>query len=424
MKSFSKSKVEKNKKSAVSFDNEFKSNKIVFRINLWAMLIFPALYLGKFLDFYSGTSYARFFAFFMFALLGLSIELLSVKFYADRPYTKYIVLVILETFITVLSLDEGLEIYIAYVFVPLLSLIYFNPKFSRRISFFSYLCMVFAVIYRAYHYNPYYYQLVSRKQWILAYTTGLSIEYIANILLVNKIATHFKTFIHDTKSRNKNIFSIQSQLINAFANLVESKDPITGKHVKRSSEYVDVICHSLKKLGYYVNELDEHTVELIITAAPLHDLGKISIPDSILCKTGRLTREEHGIIQNHPIEGMRLITDNMSLIEDIEYIDIARYMALFHHEHWDGTGYPFRLIGEEIPLVARIMTAADILDALLSERPYKRAYSLEESFAFIETLSGNCLEPAIVEAILEARPEISKICNSFEDAKNELPVVD
>jgi HD-GYP domain-containing protein (c-di-GMP phosphodiesterase class II) len=99
-------------------------------------------------------------------------------------------------------------------------------------------------------------------------------------------------------------------------------------------------------------------------------------------------------------------------------------MALFHHEHWDGTGYPFRLVGEEIPLVARIMAAADILDALLSERPYKRAYSLEESFKFISTLNGNCLEPAIVEAILAAQSEISEIYNSFIDVKDELPTVD
>lgn len=423
MKSFSKAKIEKDK-NTLPFENEIKSNSIIFKINLWSMLIFPALYLGKFLGYYSGTSYERLFVFFMIALLCLIIELLSIKFYSDKPYTKYIVLLVLQIFITGLSLDDGLELYISYVFVPLLSLLYFNPSFSKQIAFLSYVCMVFSVIMRAYGYNPYYYQLVSREQWIMAYTTGLSFEFLANILVVNKIANHFKTSIYNTKNRSNSIFTIQTQIINAFANLVESKDPITGKHVKRSSEYVGVICNSLKKLGYYVAELDEHTVELIITAAPLHDLGKISIPDSILCKTGRLTREEHGIVQNHPIDGMRLITDNMSLIEDIEYIDIARFMALFHHEHWDGTGYPFRLMGEEIPLVARIMTAADILDALLSERPYKRAYSLDESFTFIETLAGNCLEPAIVEAILAARSEISKICDSFADAKNELPAAD
>lgn len=405
--------------------NEIKSNLLVFRFSLAAMLVFPFLLLGKYLGYYSGTSYKRFFAFFVIALFCNLIAYVATKFYSDKPSTKYICLIMLQIFVTMLSLDSGLEVYITYVMVPLVSLLYLKPKFSKHIAFISYVCMVGSIIYRSRVSNPYYSQLISKEQWMMAYTTGLSIEYIINIILVNIIEKHWLSFVADAKNQNKNIITIQNQVINAFANLIESKDLTTGKHVKRASEYVGVICHSLRNLGYYTEELDQHTIELMVAAAPLHDLGKISISDSILHKTGRLTRREHGIIQNHPIEGMRLITENMSLIEDLEYIDIARFMALFHHEHWDGTGYPFRLIGEEIPLVARIMTAADILDALLSERPFKRAYSLEESFSFISTLSGNCLEPSIVEAILAAKDEISKICISFADTPiDELPVVE
>ena len=418
-------KVNNKSSNSLPLINEIKNNLLMFRISLCVLAIFPFLFLGKYLGYYSGTSYERFFAFFVFALFCVLILYVVTKFYSDKPFTKYLCLAVMEIFLTILSLDSGLELYITYVAVPLISLFYFNPKFSKRVALFCYLCMVGTIIYRSTLNNPYYSQIISRKQWILAYTTGLSLEYIANVIFVNMIAKHSLAFINEAKNQNKNIITIQNRVINAFANLVESKDPTTGKHVKRASEYVRVICHSLVRLGYYTEELDAHTIELIVAAAPLHDLGKISISDSILCKTGRLTRREHGIIQNHPIEGMRLITENMSLIEDLEYIDIARFMALFHHEHWDGSGYPFRLIGEEIPLVARIMTAADILDALLSERPYKRAYSLEESFSFISTLSGNCLEPAIVEAILASKDEIAKICNSFADETiKELPVVE
>ena len=411
---------------SLPFVNEIKNNLLMSRILLCLLAVFPFLMLGKYFGWYSGASYKRYFAFIVFGLFCALVLYVITKFYSDRVWTKYICLITMEIFITILSLDSGLEIYISYVTVPLISLFYFNPKFSKRIAFFSYLCMVGTIIYRSTGNNPYYTQIISRKQWILAYTTGLSIEYIVNIIFVNLIAKHSLGFISEAKKQNKNIITIQNQVINAFANLVESKDPMTGKHVRRASEYVGVICRSLVKLGYYAEELDHHTIDLMVAAAPLHDLGKISISDSILCKTGRLTRREHGIMQNHPIEGMRLITQNMSLIEDLEYIDIARFMALFHHEHWDGTGYPFRLIGDEIPLVARVMTAADILDALLSERPFKRAYSLEESFSFISTLSGNCLEPAIVEAVLAAKDEVAKICNSFTDDLDvkELPVVE
>ena len=425
MKTQKKVKLDK-KINYIPITNEIKSNLIVYRFMLLAaFLVFPLLLLGKYFGYYSGTSYKRFFALFVIFLFSYLVSYIVIKFYSDKPAAKYILLITFQVFVTMLSFDHGLEIYITYVIVPLISLLYLKPKFSKQIALISYVCMIISIIYRSHVENPYYYQLISTKQWALAYTTGLSIEYALNIILVNIISKHWLSFVADAKNQNKNIITIQNQVINAFANLIESKDITTGKHVKRASEYVGVICHSLQNLGYYTEELDPHTIELMVAAAPLHDLGKISISDSILHKTGRLTRREHGILQNHPIEGMRLITENMSLIEDLEYIDIARFMALFHHEHWDGTGYPFRLIGEEIPLVARIMTAADILDALLSERPYKRAYSLEESFSFISTLSGNCLEPAIVEAILAAKDEIAKICESFADAPiDELPVVE
>ena len=425
MKTQKKVKLDK-KINYIPITNEIKSNLIVYRFMLLAaFLVFPLLLLGKYFGYYSGTSYKRFFALFVIFLFSYLVSYIVIKFYSDKPAAKYILLITFQVFVTMISFDHGLEIYITYVIVPLISLLYLKPKFSKQIALISYVCMIISIIYRSHVENPYYYQLISTKQWALAYTTGLSIEYALNIILVNIISKHWLSFVADAKNQNKNIITIQNQVINAFANLIESKDLTTGRHVKRASEYVGVICHSLQNLGYYTEELDSHTIELMVAAAPLHDLGKISISDSILHKTGRLTRREHGILQNHPIEGMRLITENMSLIEDLEYIDIARFMALFHHEHWDGTGYPFRLIGEEIPLVARIMTAADILDALLSERPYKRAYSLEESFSFISTLSGNCLEPAIVEAILAAKDEIAKICESFADAPiDELPVVD
>lgn len=419
-------KKEKNNKKNdfIPISYEIKNNLLVFRFTILFISIFPFLLLGKYLGFYSGASYKRFFAFFVFALFCVLLEFLVSKFYIDKPATKYICLTTAQIFITVLSLDKGLEIFLSYLIIPLISLLYLDEKFSRRIAFISYISMLFSIIMRSLSDNPYYYQLISKRQWILAYTTGISLEYIIIVIIMHIILKRVLALIIDTKKSSKNIIGIQNQIINAFANLIESKDPVTGRHIKRASEYVGVICRSLKSLGYYVDELDDHRIELIVAAAPLHDLGKIGIPDSILCKTGRLTREEHAIIQSHPIEGMRLITENISLIEDLEYIDIARFMALFHHEHWDGSGYPFRLLGEEIPLVARIMTAADILDALLSERPYKRAYSLEESFSFISTLSGNCLEPAIVEAIIADWDEITEIYRSFADASNELPAVE
>ena len=147
----------------------------------------------------------------------------------------------------------------------------------------------------------------------------------------------------------------------------------------------------------------------MVSAAPFHDLGKICIPDSILNKEGALTKEEFSIIQRHPRDGAEFIEKKMRPIGDPELIEIARDMSLCHHEHMDGTGYPNRLIGDEIPICARIMTIADILDALLSVRSYKKAYSIPESFSIIKNMAGSALDPVIVDTLLECDTEVRVI---------------
>ena len=209
--------------------------------------------------------------------------------------------------------------------------------------------------------------------------------------------------------KNKKIREIQERLIMSIADLVESKDSFTGMHVQRTARYVERICAKMVEMGAYPNELDEHAAAVMAKAAPLHDMGKIRIPETILEKPGKLNDEEFKIIKMHPLWGEKIIEKTFSGIEDEEFTQCALQMALTHHEKWDGTGYPLRLIGEDIPLCGRIMAAADVLDALLTVRPYKRAFTIAETMNIFADSAGKQFDPIVAEAVLQIEDEITMI---------------
>lgn len=205
----------------------------------------------------------------------------------------------------------------------------------------------------------------------------------------------------------KKIQKIQDRLIMSVADLVESKDSFTGQHVQRTALYVERICKKMIELGYYPDELNEHTTQVMKKAAPLHDMGKMNIPETILEKQGKLTEDEFKIIKMHPLWGEKIIDKAFSGIEDDEFTQYALLMALTHHEWWNGNGYPLRLAEQEIPLCGRIMAAADVLDALLTVRPYKRAFTIGETMNIFADNSGIQFDPLVAEAVLELETEIA-----------------
>jgi len=192
-----------------------------------------------------------------------------------------------------------------------------------------------------------------------------------------------------------------------MANLIESRDGETGEHVKRTSDYVEMISKYLLSEGSY-EQMDATYQENMVKAAPLHDIGKIKVPDSILQKPGKLTPEEFEIIKQHATKGGEIIYSIMRNIEEKEYLDIAHDVAMYHHEKWDGSGYPEGLKGENIPLCARIMAIADVFDALVSKRCYKEAFPFERAYEMIEESSGTHFDPQIVEVFVKLKPEIKR----------------
>ena len=166
------------------------------------------------------------------------------------------------------------------------------------------------------------------------------------------------------------ITQMQDAVIMGIANLIESRDDSTGLHVKNTQKYVRILTKELRARKMYADILDYDYEVNTIKASVLHDIGKIKIPDAILQKPARLTEEEYEIMKKHAIYGDEIVEKIIGNVEHEKYVDIARKIARHHHERWDGTGYPDGLAGEDIPLCARIMSIADVFDALYQKRCY------------------------------------------------------
>lgn len=208
---------------------------------------------------------------------------------------------------------------------------------------------------------------------------------------------------------NEKIISIQNNTIIGMANLIENRDGDTGGHIKRTSIYVEMLAKAAQKIGYCDKILTDAYIELLVKAAPMHDIGKIAVPDSILQKPAKLTDAEFEIIKTHAAEGGRIVREVLGEIEEKEYVDIAVEVAAGHHERWDGSGYPKGLSGSDIPISARIMAIADVFDALVSKRCYKQAMTPERAFMVIKDGSGTHFDPTLVDLFIDMRNEIKMI---------------
>jgi len=207
--------------------------------------------------------------------------------------------------------------------------------------------------------------------------------------------------------------------IRALAHLAETRDPETGNHIMRTQKYVRALALRLSQHPRFSAILDTHTIDLLTKSAPLHDIGKVGIPDSILQKPGPLTPEEWVIMKTHA----RLGSDAIERAEiDVErpvaFLSLAKEIAHWHHEKWDGSGYPDGLKGEAIPISARLMAVADVFDALISQRVYKPAMSYDKARQFIADGSGSHFDPDIVAAFLEDFDAMTAIADQYQDRSN------
>ena len=218
--------------------------------------------------------------------------------------------------------------------------------------------------------------------------------------------------INEVAQKTAHIVEMHDKLILGMAAMVESRDNSTGGHIKRTSEGVKLLTDEMKKDRF--KDLSDEFYKKLIKAAPMHDLGKIAVDDAILRKPGRFTDEEFAIMKTHAAEGAKIVHQILEGTEDIQFHTIAENVAHFHHERWDGSGYPNGLKGEEIPLEARIMAIADVYDALVSKRVYKEKMSFEQADKIIMEGMGNQFDKSLEPYYVKAKPNLEAYYSSIE----------
>lgn len=232
------------------------------------------------------------------------------------------------------------------------------------------------------------------------------------ISMMQEYSQHLET---DVKIKTKRISEMQDSIVLGLATMVESRDNSTGGHIMRTSGVIRIFAAKLmtrtEQFQFRRNFLD-----YVVKAAPMHDLGKIAIEDSILRKEGRFTDEEYEVMKTHATEGAKIVEHILRDVEEKDFVDIARNVAHYHHEKWDGSGYPVGLYGDNIPIEARIMALADVLDVLVSERCYKKAFSFDKAFEIIGNSLGTQFDPDLGEVFMTCRDELEEM---YRKAKEE-----
>ena len=234
-------------------------------------------------------------------------------------------------------------------------------------------------------------------------------------VLLNRLKTHLEI---DSliRKRTAKLQKLQNATVFVLADMVENRDKITGGHIARTTTYVNILIDAMLSRGMYADELSQIDKFLFISSARLHDVGKITISDLVLNKPGKLTDEEFALMKTHSKEGERIVEQIIYLSEDNEeeetFLHNAKQFAGYHHERWDGKGYPYGAAGTDIPIQGRVMAFADVYDALVSERPYKKGFTHEEAVKIIMEGAGIQFDPDIAKLFLEIQEVIK--CSRLE----------
>lgn len=221
---------------------------------------------------------------------------------------------------------------------------------------------------------------------------------------------------NEVSRRAREIEAIQDVTILAMASLAETRDNETGNHIRRTQFYVRALAERLQSHPRFSGFLNDHTINLLFKSAPLHDIGKVGIPDRILLKPGRLEPEEMAIMKTHTTLGWEALDHaEKTLGTDVAFLRLAKEIALSHHEQWDGQGYPEGLRGDAIPVSARLMAVADVYDALISNRVYKKGMPPAQAAKIVREGRGSHFDPDVVDAFIALQDQFEAIAQRFND---------
>ena len=369
--------------------------------------------------------------------------------------SMYLGLIAISGFVFLLGIKGVIVITISWAFAPFISCLYYNRPLTRITATINFILTIIAYWLRSSAVTLVLSGIKSRERWFIENVPGVIVEFIFVFLITDFLSKRtYETFRRlmsinadkdgaykrldektheqfntnkelqekneyieklnqELNSRNEKLSENQHKILEFVVESYGSFDLFGVVHNYHTGKYVQQICLKLRSDGHYVEELTDKKIEEFMLAALLHDSGKIRVPQRIVNKVGKYTKEEYEIMKTHPMEGRKLLED-MPIIDDGGFNVTAKEMALYHHERWNGSGYPYGVAGDTIPLCARILGAADVLDALISPRLYKEPLSVEDAVKVFEDEKGKAFEPCIAEAVVSLKNEIIKLDRDFK----------
>ena len=319
----------------------------------------------------------------------------------------------------------------AVVLLNMGSLEYVNgttTDYSMGVS--AYTCFIMAAVYILLSIATFFRRwnfIESRKRAsIFTYLLVLAIVTVIQMIFPETLITSIAVtvfilgiYLNQENPAIQELSHFHTETVMSFANLIENRDNNTGGHIKRTSRYVELIAAELRRKGHYSSVLTKDYITNLQKAAPMLDIGKISVPDAVLQKPGKLTDEEFAVMKKHAENGGDIIRETFRNLGDEDFRRMAFEVARYHHEKWNGRGYPEGMKGEDIPLCARIMAVADVFDAVSEKRCYRDAMPMDKCFSIIENGKGSDFDPLIAEVFLSIREKVEEVHREFASETEE-----
>ncbi len=401
--------------------NEEDANRSVANVMLITFVIFSAIYILNVVGVFTIYMPAMTIAYVISAVLLITPKILNKIFGTSKKWMKYLYVVFAALFLLIVTTTLTYHVVVVYAYPIAIAGMYFSKKLTRLSSLITIavtVCGQFAGYFLNWRPDKNFTTMHGLVFFSILPRLMVLISFAA---LLQLLTDRTSKLLSDNADNYERLLLHNQDMIYGFATLVENRDENTGGHIRRTSIYAELLARELQKTEEYADKITDEFVECLAMVAPLHDIGKISIPDSILCKPGRLTEEEFGVMKTHAEKGGEIIRETFFHVSDKDYRAMAYDVARFHHEKWNGKGYPEGRSGKDIPLSARIMSVADVFDAVSEKRCYREAMPLEECFRIIENGRGVDFDPIIVDAFLDIREMITEVRSST--AGKALPFV-
>lgn len=437
-------------------ENIVNINKRIYIILFWTLIV-PVSFvaLTQVGVWYVPTPYAAMIFIYSLAMAFICMVLNKTGNKNLQSVTMYLGLIGISGFVFLLGMKGVIVLTISWAFAPFISCLYYNRRLTRITTIINFVLTIVAYWLRSSAVTLVLSGVKTASRWFIENVPGVIVEFIFVFLVTDFLSKRtYQTFRRlmsinadkdgaykrlnektleqfntnkelqekneyieklneELNTRNKGLSENQHKIVEFVVSSFGSFDLFGVTHNYHTSKYVQEISKKLRENGYYADELTDEKIETYMLTALLHDAGKIRIPQNIVNKFGKYTKEEYEIMKTHPMEG-RKILEEMPIIDDGSFNIIAKEMALYHHERWDGSGYPYGVSGEAIPLCARILGAADVLDALISPRLYKEPVSIDEAMKFFAEEKGKSFEPCIADAVIALKNEIMIIDRDFK----------